>query len=53
MASDTKGSTTVSLEGFSRLFGTTAMSFDREAQRISKQILTDAPRASDKRSSGK
>lgn len=53
MESDSKGFTAMSVEGFSRLFGATAMSFEWEAQRISKQTLTVALRASRKRSSRK
>jgi Mn-containing catalase len=43
----------VSIADFHQLIGTTAISFEREAQRISKQTLPVAPRASRKRSSGK
>jgi len=53
MFSNSKGFSAVSVEGVSRLFDTTAMSFEREAQRISKQTLTVAPRASHKRSNEK
>ncbi|VVN71903.1 hypothetical protein PS710_00484 [Pseudomonas fluorescens] len=53
MFSNSKGFSAKFVEGFSRLFDTSAMSYERHAQRISKQILTIAPRASSKRSNGK
>jgi hypothetical protein len=53
MNSYSKAFSATSAERFSRLFDTTAMSFEREAQRISKQIFTVAPSASRKRSGGK
>lgn len=38
---------------FSRLFNATAMAFEQDALRISRQIKVAAPRANRKRSNGK
>jgi len=53
MFSNSKGLSAVSVEGLARLFDTSAMSYEREAQRISKQIHTIAPIPTFKRSNGK
>ena len=53
MFSNSKGFSAVSVEGLARHFDTSAMSYEREAQRISKQILTIALIPSYKRSNGK
>ena len=53
MFANSKGLSAVSVEGLARLFDTSAMSYEREAQRISKQIHTTALITSYKRSNGK
>jgi hypothetical protein len=53
MISKTSISSAQSVEGFSRLFSATAMAFERDASRLSRQIHTLAPRATHKRSNGK
>lgn len=40
-------------QDFSRLFDATAMAFERDALRISRQVQMAAPRANRKRSNGK
>lgn len=53
MVSTTRMSSAESFEGFSRLFSSTAMAFEREASRLSRQIHAAAPKANGKRSNGK
>ncbi|WP_191632475.1 hypothetical protein [Pseudomonas fluorescens] len=53
MKSNSNGYSADATEGFSRLFSTTAMAFEREALRLSKQALMGAPTGTRKRSNGK
>ena len=53
MNGHSKGVSSDSAEGFAMLFGSTAMSFEREAKRLSKQILTATSSSSRKRFNGK
>jgi hypothetical protein len=49
MNGHSKGVSSDSAEGFSMLFNSTAMAFEREAKRMSKQILTATSSSSRKR----
>lgn len=53
MIRETSLSSVDSAEGFSRLFSATALAFEREASRLSRQIHTAVPRATNKRRNGK
>ncbi|QJI39517.1 hypothetical protein HKK52_00815 [Pseudomonas sp. ADAK2] len=53
MNRETSISSVDSAEGFSRLFSATALAFEREASRFSRQIYAAAPRAMNKHRNGK